>query len=61
MIGATWATDVYGIGTVIFELLTGEPPYYSHDITTIYDNMKKGKLSYPKILSPNAKDLLIVT
>eukprot|EP00331_Platyophrya_macrostoma_P003886 CAMPEP_0176411094 /NCGR_PEP_ID=MMETSP0127-20121128/3418_1 /TAXON_ID=938130 /ORGANISM="Platyophrya macrostoma, Strain WH" /LENGTH=400 /DNA_ID=CAMNT_0017790657 /DNA_START=1 /DNA_END=1203 /DNA_ORIENTATION=- len=56
--GATWATDVYGIGTILYELLVGEPPFYSHDISTIYDNMKKGKLTFPKTMSPVAKDLL---
>ena len=53
--GASKASDIYGIGTVLFELLTGEPPYYSDDIPTLYKNIKEGNLNFPNYISPDAR------
>lgn len=52
-------SDIYGIGTVMFELLIGEPPYYSDDVPTLYRNIKEGKLKFPKNISQNAKSLIL--
>lgn len=46
-------SDIYGIGNpqlivfpptgaTFYELVTGEPPYYSDDIPTMYKNIKEG-------------------
>ncbi len=42
--GVGKAADVYGIGTVFYELLMGMSPYYDDDIPTMYKNIKKSKL-----------------
>ena len=35
-------SDFYTLGVVMFELVTGEPPFYTDDINRLYSNIKKG-------------------
>ena len=44
----------------MYEMLTGEPPYYSDDIPTMYKNIKDGNLKMPANLSDDAKSLMKV-
>lgn len=60
IIGVGKAADIYGIGTVLYEMLCGNSPYYSDDIPKMYSNIRKGKLSFPKYISESAKNLTIV-
>lgn len=39
-------------------MITGEPPFFSDDITTLYNNISKQKLTFPKSVSESARDLL---
>jgi serine/threonine protein kinase len=56
--GATTASDIYGLGPLFFELLTGETPYYSEDIDTLFQNIKNSKLSIPDYISDQSKDFI---
>lgn len=58
--GTGKASDIYGIGTVFYELLIGEPPYYSDDIPTMYKQIKEGTLKFPGKISDSAKNLIKV-
>ncbi|CAD8094423.1 unnamed protein product [Paramecium sonneborni] len=56
--GAGKPSDIYGIGCVMFEMMTGESPYYHDDIQQMYKNIQSGTLKWPKKMSSEAKNLL---
>ena len=46
------------IGCLIYELLTGLPPYYTSDREELFDRIKLSSVKYPSNFSPNVRDLL---
>jgi len=59
-IGHTYPVDYYCLGTLLYELVTGLPPYYSHDTKQIYRRILSEEISFPKeiMLSASVKDLI---
>jgi len=53
------AVDWWSFGTLMFEMLTGLPPFYSQDVQQMYSKIMKAKLIIPESISPEAKDLLV--
>ena len=45
------AVDWYLLGVVMFELLTGMPPYYANDRDELFYNIENGKLKIPSYIS----------
>jgi Serine/threonine protein kinase len=46
------------LGAILFEMLTGLPPFYTTDRDQLFQKIKFGTLKYPPYLSTNAKSLL---
>ena len=51
--------DWYLLGVLLYEMLVGIPPYYSNNKEILYQNIQQGTLQMPKMISPEARSLLI--
>jgi len=50
--------DWWSLGTLIYEMLTGLPPFYSQNINIMYQKILNGELRFPETMSPDACSLL---
>lgn len=50
--------DVWNLGILFFELLTGKPPFEGKNQQDLFDNILKQKINWPKGFSPVAKQLV---
>jgi len=59
-VGHGKSIDWYLIGALLYEMLVGQPPYYSKNRQQLFYNITNGRLLFPRHLSPNAKDIIIL-
>lgn len=58
--GYTRSVDWWTLGTLLYEMLTGLPPFYDEDHNTMYKKILKNPLKFPSFLeNTDAKDLLV--
>jgi serine/threonine protein kinase len=56
--GHSTPVDWWSLGTLIFEMLSGLPPFYSPNINLMYQKILHGELRFPQFFSPQAVSLL---
>ena len=56
--GHNLGVDWWAIGILMYEMLVGYPPFCADDPMDIYQKILRGKISFPAILSKNAKDMI---
>jgi serine/threonine protein kinase len=52
------AVDWWCLGMVLFEMLTGLPPWYTTDTAKMFQRVKYAPLMFPRSVSPEAKEII---
>lgn len=53
------AVDYYSLGALLFEMLTGLPPFYSRSKAKMYQRIQEDPVSIPNFVSERARSLLL--
>ncbi|GJJ68187.1 serum/glucocorticoid-regulated kinase 2 [Entomortierella parvispora] len=56
--GYTKTVDWWTLGVLLYEMLTGLPPFYDENIHEMYRKILQDELRFPEEVAPDARDLL---
>ena len=56
--GHNKCVDYWGLGILLYEMLTGLTPFMDTDPMKIYQKINKGKIPFPKTMNKNAKTII---
>ncbi|MES1912265.1 MAG: hypothetical protein MHM6MM_004569 [Cercozoa sp. M6MM] len=57
--GHARAVDWWSLGTLLFEMMTGLPPFYDTNIDAMYEKILNDPLVFPPEMSMDARDLFV--
>ena len=52
------AVDWWSLGTLLYEMLSGLPPFYDQNLNAMYKKILQNELRFPSFFSAGAKDIL---
>lgn len=53
------SVDWYLLGVLLYEMIVGQPPYFSDSKSELFNNIQRGVLKLPVSMSPEAKNLIV--
>jgi len=57
-LGHGWCVDYWGLGMLVYEMMTGLPPWYTKDRPTLYRRLKSAPLDIPPFFSSKASSFI---
>ena len=53
------SVDIWCLGILLYEMLHGKSPFKGNSVIDVYENVKKGKISWGSTPSPESKQLIL--